>query len=259
MNHPFQYDATKSFALEGADRKVTVKDISYDVNGERIPAYLVLPEGAGPFPAVLFLHWIGEFKSSRAEFLDEALAYADKGVASLLVDGTMPWKVAPKNAEADRAQVIQQVVTLRRGLDLLAAQPEVDARSVLFVGHDFGAMHGMAMMGAESRIHAAVFMDPVPAFADWYNPYWLRLTGEAEAQYRATLADVDPITYAPTLTIPVFFQYAENDPYVPKESAARLYDSVTSEKVVRFYNERHELGPKAQADRMEWVLAHVRG
>lgn len=69
---------------------VAVHDISYaSPKGGRVPAYLVVPNGNGPFAAVIWGHWYWENSEfcNRKEFLDEAVALANAGVVSLLTDG----------------------------------------------------------------------------------------------------------------------------------------------------------------------------
>src|SRR5215831_12376311 len=78
---------------------VRVYDISYSApagdrgaaigpNGAIVTAYLVVPSGKGPFPAVIYGHWCmpGSEKKNRTEFLNEAVALANSGVISLLPD-----------------------------------------------------------------------------------------------------------------------------------------------------------------------------
>ena len=47
-------------------------------NGGIVTAYLVVPQGKGPFPAVIYGHWCmpGSEKENRTEFLDEAIVLA---------------------------------------------------------------------------------------------------------------------------------------------------------------------------------------
>src|SRR6266852_9330221 len=56
--------------------------------GGVVTAYLVVPPGKGPFPAVIYGHWCmpGSEKKNRTEFLDEAVLLARAGVVSLLPD-----------------------------------------------------------------------------------------------------------------------------------------------------------------------------
>ena len=56
---------------------VAIHDISYaSPQGGRVPAYLVVPKGKGPFAAVIWGHWYqqGSAFLNRKEFLDEAVA-----------------------------------------------------------------------------------------------------------------------------------------------------------------------------------------
>ncbi len=63
---------------------ISVHDISYaSPKGGRVPAYLVVPDGKGPFAAIEFVHW---GQGDRTEFLSEALLYAKSSAVSLLID-----------------------------------------------------------------------------------------------------------------------------------------------------------------------------
>ena len=107
---------------------VTIQDITYTgSNGDTVPAYLVIPKGSGKFAGVIWGHWLmpGAANSNREEFLDEAVELAPAGVISLLID-------APKSRPnfkptPDPVLVAQQVVDLRRGLDLLLSRSDIDA------------------------------------------------------------------------------------------------------------------------------------
>src|SRR5579863_7631728 len=90
----FDYDQKASLDLQeiGVERRGTVEvhDISYaSPKGGRVPAYLVVPSGKGPFAAASWGHWYwenSEFRN-RKEFLAEAVTLANAGVVSLLTDG----------------------------------------------------------------------------------------------------------------------------------------------------------------------------
>jgi dipeptidyl aminopeptidase/acylaminoacyl peptidase len=59
----FEYDTTKPLNLTSSKSEtpaagVTVFEVSYDSpKGERVPGYLVVPSGKGPFPAIIYMHW----------------------------------------------------------------------------------------------------------------------------------------------------------------------------------------------------------
>jgi len=58
---------------------IAIHDISYaSPKGGRVPAYLVVPKGGGPFAAVIWGHWYwaNSAMRNRKQFLDEAVALA---------------------------------------------------------------------------------------------------------------------------------------------------------------------------------------
>jgi hypothetical protein len=65
-----------SFSSPVGERSTTVGP-----NGGTVTAFLIVPPGQGPFPAVIFGHWCipGSEKKNRNEFLDEAIVLAHSG------------------------------------------------------------------------------------------------------------------------------------------------------------------------------------
>src|SRR5215470_9576428 len=172
----FAYDAKADleFRETGAEKRgaATVRDVTFGAipGGPPIKAYLVVPDGPGPFAGVLWVHWLGEPKTTnRTEFLDEAAALAPRGIVSLLVDAM--WSVPDwyKNRvpEQDYDNSIRQVVALRRAMDLLASRPGVDRARLGFVGHDYGGMYGMIAAGLDQRARTYVFVAVASSLNDW--------------------------------------------------------------------------------------------
>ena len=85
----FAYDATKPLNLtigksETPSRGVTVSEVSYDSpKAGRVPAYLVVPPGQGPFAAIVYMHW---GQGNRGEFLSEAVEMAQRGAIGIMID-----------------------------------------------------------------------------------------------------------------------------------------------------------------------------
>ena len=56
--------------------------------GNRVPAYLLIPPGKGEFAGIVFGHWLqkGSPLANKDEFLEEALVMARAGAVCVLVD-----------------------------------------------------------------------------------------------------------------------------------------------------------------------------
>src|ERR1700757_381876 len=100
-SHLFDYDATQPLDLH--DKVIAefeggvLHDITYaSPKGGPVAAYLIVPNGKGPFAAVLFGHW---GNGTRAEFIPEAKIYARAGAVSSIPDypwdRPQPWHKSP--------------------------------------------------------------------------------------------------------------------------------------------------------------------
>ena len=144
---------------------------------------------------MLFVHWYGPPRptSNRTQFVPDAIELAKSGVVSLLID--TPWSMPEyfklRTRDEDYSRSIQQVKDLRRALDVLLAQPNVDPARVAYVGHDFGAMYGALAAAADDRVHAFVFMAGAPSFTDWFL-YGAPMAPDAKQKFIDQMAPLDP-------------------------------------------------------------------
>jgi len=174
----FAYDAKAPLDLRDeavAQKKgdVTVRDVSFAAAtaGERTRAFLVVPKNPDKRSAVLWVHWLGEPKTTnRTEFLDDAVELARTGTISLLVDAqwSVPHWFKTRTTDGDYDASIRQVKELRRALDVLLAEPGIDAARVGFVGHDFGGMYGTLLAAVDPRAKFFVIMAVTTKLSDWF-------------------------------------------------------------------------------------------
>ena len=262
----FEYPAgERAFVLvdETTTDGVTVRDVTYEsAEGRMVSALLVLPDTADPSPAVLYLHWYApnESDGNRTEFLDEAVALAADGVVSLLPQQVFPWTTPPAGAEADRQAVIDQVVDVRMGLDILVEQPSVDPDRLVVVGHDFGGMYAALVAGLDDRVDGAVILAGVPRFADWYLRYWNPVPSAERPAYSATMATVDPVTFLPETAMPLLFQFAKSDQFVNQAAIDTWLSAAPVERTtVKSYAWNHSLHTEAAVTDRRAFLARVLG
>ena len=263
----FDYDQKQALDLKETGRRaqdgVTLRDIGYVLpDGSRNAATLVAKDGSfGARPAVLFVHWYGPPAptSNRTQFIPDAIELAKGGAVSLLID--TPWSKPEyfdeRNREGDYARSVQQVKDLRRALDVLLAQPEIDRERVALVGHDFGAMYGALAAANDPRVKAFVFMAGTQSFSDWFL-YGPKPPEDVKQKFIAEMAPLDPIKYLPKLKMPKLLQFADNDEHVSKERAAALAAAAAEPKTVRTYSAKHELNEEATRERIAWLKKQLK-
>jgi dienelactone hydrolase len=251
---------------------IKIHDISYGsaVSG-RVPGYLVVPAGKGRFAAILWGHWMmpGSPSANRGEFLEEAIVLAQAGVVSLMIDAPMVRPgfkadadpLGPQAADATR----QEVMDLRRGLDLLLARADVDPKRVAYVGHSFGASCGAILDAVDKRPAAFVFMaNPIsesdflmsdlPMVAEFRKKFG----DEKIKEYLAKYGWTDPGEYAAYLgPSPALFQYATHDEFMTVAMEQKYFDMSKGPKEIKFYEATHSLDAAARRDRYEWLRKEI--
>jgi fermentation-respiration switch protein FrsA (DUF1100 family) len=257
----FSYDAAKPLAVRVVrtwhEAKATLREVTVaSPSGGQLHADIVLPAGGGRHPGVLFVHWLGDLKTTNlTEFLPDAVALAARGAVCVLVDAmwaTPGWFDKIRKPEHDYADSIKQVIELRRGLDLLASQPGVDSNRIAYVGHDFGAMYGAVLGAYDRRPKWYVLMAGTKTFSEWF------LLGSPPSNknaYIAQMRPLDPLSNLARSTGRSFlFQFSLHDEYVPIASAQAFADAAPGERAVFFYSAGHSLlGKEIQTDRLDWI------
>lgn len=261
----FRYDSSRPLEItEKASEPqsgVVVNDIRFSgVDGKGIEAYLVTPEGNGPFPGILYVHWLGaSATTNRTEFLLEADALGKSGMISLLV--SMPWTedwYQNRNLNEDYDFSIRQVQNLRRALDVLLSTKGVDKKRIAFVGHDFGASFGAILVGVDSRVRYAVLMAGTPILSDWYL-FFGQLAGPEREDFIKKTAPLDPINYVGKVdSVPILFQFANHDQFIPKSKADLFVNAAKSPKQVLWYDAGHPLNSQAADDRSQWLKTQLK-
>jgi pimeloyl-ACP methyl ester carboxylesterase len=250
-------DTTPAKTADG----VTVRDITYtSANGSSVVAWLVTPSGSGPFAAVLFLHWLGQGNSNRDEFLAEAKTLAKRGVVSLLPTRLFPGVVEPVDWRTDRQSIVDQTLELRRGLDVLLAQPGVDPNRLGFVGHDYGALDGAVLAAVDHRLKSVVLMAIDTTWADWFFAYF-GIPPSDQAEYATAMKPFDPVAFIPDIAPEhLFLQFAELDRFVTADAAGQITTAAgTSAKATTHKDATHDLQncDPATSDREAWLAAEL--
>jgi cephalosporin-C deacetylase-like acetyl esterase len=269
----FAYEKTDPLDLKQVSSQtrdgVVVQDITYaGFHGSVVPAYLVIPQkGNGKFAGVIWGHWLmpGAANSNRSEFLEEAIALASSGVVSLLIDAP---QARPNFKPAPNAGLIQQqVVDLRRGVDLLLSRPDIDAKRLAYVGHSWDAGTGAILDAADKRLAAFVFMSGPQSTREYMlssdSPRMVALRKKAdvmklEESLKAN-AWADPGSWAESLgPAPALFQYGLHDEvWVPLADAKDYFAKSSGPKEAKYYDADHALNAEAARDRDKFLRDHL--
>jgi dienelactone hydrolase len=267
----FDYDATLDLELEevsvesftGYDRV----DLTYaSPLGGRVPAYLYLPQTEGPWAGMLVMHGMpGNRENGRVM----AEGYARGGAVCLAISA--PWArlepgepLEPMTFTAqDRANQIQLIVDLRRGLDLLLTFPEVDPKRLGYVGGSYGGAMGGLLAGVERRIAAYALVvgdggllahmtspgDPIPPEG---------LTEDAWKAWVAAMEPIEPLRFvAHAAPAALLFQNGRTDELVPAADA-EVYQAAGSEpKTILWYDGGHGIDGPRLRDQAKWFAERI--
>jgi dienelactone hydrolase len=275
-DHAFDYDQTAPLDEQenGTTKRgaVSVLDISYaSPKGGRVPAYLVVPSGKGPFAAVIWGHWYWSNSPARNrnEFLDEAVALAASGVVSLLTDGPVARPEYVKDddplSERQPAELIQQIIDMRRGADLLLARRDVDPQRIAYVGHSYNATVGAFLSGIDKRFKAFVLMagglsHEVDMKSKEYQGFRQKVGPEKFDAFEARYRWLDPGKFVSRASPAfVFLQYGSKDlPFLTPERD-RQYAAIVSEpKRFQLYDAPHALNAEARRDRLAFLAEQLK-
>lgn len=239
---------------EGIESRLLILQTPF---GYRRVAEMYRPEEDGSCAAILYVHWYEpeSITSHRTQFEEEAKEMARAGAVCLSIETLWSDRdfFLKRTQEDDIQNSVEEVVNIRRAMDLLYSQPGVDPKRFAYVGHDFGGMYGIVAGSLDQRPTQYVVMAATPRFPDWYL-YLPKLEGEPREAFIRQMAEIDPITHVPSLApAEVLFQFATDDFHVPKERAEEFFSAAKDPKEMKWYEAGHGLNEDATRDRKAWL------
>jgi pimeloyl-ACP methyl ester carboxylesterase len=236
--------------------RIKVTDTSFGKGDGAVEAFVLEPADGQIRAGILFLHWLGEHRSNRTQFLSEAREHARRGVRCVLPAGRLPWVPDPVDAETDVANL--ELEQRRLDAALGALQAGLPRRTPLaMVGHDFGAMHGLGLAARRPVFEATVVIAATPRWGDWFLRFW-KVEGD-RFDYLRRLAPFDPVTTARDLKGSVLWQFSDRDFFIAPMEAIELARAAPGDPTIEWYKADHAMrSAKAIAARATFLSRELR-
>jgi formylglycine-generating enzyme required for sulfatase activity/dienelactone hydrolase len=235
-------------AIDEGTEHWRVERVSYDAayGGERIKAYLFLPKNASPpYQTVVYFPHAGGF--ALRSFQQAEMAYlgflvkAGRALLFPMCKGTYERRLPapPAGPSALRDLTIQQVKDVRRSVDYLLTRPDVAHDRLAYFGVSLGANVAPMVLSVERRFTTAVL--------------W---SGGLPSAVRP--AEVDPINFAPRVTLPILMLNGRDDftfpPATSQEPMFRLFGTPPGEKRRAVYEGGHVFPfSRLIKDTLDWL------
>ncbi len=259
---------TQSVAGVTGDTYGTTTTLTYiGAENDTVPALLVVPAGASsasPVPCVILIHGVG---MSKEEMLPIARLLSNVGYASLTIDlpgyGQRSGESRTSFSSADdfaqylASGFVRAVTDLRRGVDLLDANREIDSTRIGELGLSLGSFVAVDFAAADPRVKAVALIASGGGLTEILGnqaSHGLSYGGnqaslieqlKSSRSAHATLTSVDPLTYVSEIAPrPILMENGGSDPIVPITAAHALYKAAGQPKHIDVYaNEGHIPSP----------------
>jgi len=162
--------------------------------GIRLAGTLLVPDGEGPFPAVVFVSGSGaqdrdEALMGHRPFLVIADALARRGIASLRYDDR---GFGASQGDHMGSTVDDFATDAEAALGLLAAQPKIDPKAVGILGHSEGGLTGPKVAARNPAVDFLVLLappgEPLQALLKRQGQALMKLQGVDQALIDDTMA-----------------------------------------------------------------------
>ena len=150
-----------------AETDVVVRTPRGDAAAIELPGTLAVPNGDGPFPAVVLVHGSGPSDRDGTVggtqiFRDLAAGLASRGVAVLRYDKRT--YAAPQSVDLAKDSLDDETVRdAVSALELLRSTPRVDADRLFVLGHSLGGMLGPRIVAEDGGRVAGLVLASAPA------------------------------------------------------------------------------------------------
>lgn len=225
-----------------------------------IPAYLRLPEGAGPHPCVIMVCGLDSVKEQETEWEETML---QRGMATLSFDGPGQgemWSRMPMRVDYEAAVIAV--------VDYLSQRDDIDAARIGLLGHSMGGHFGARAAAYEHRLAATVLL------AGFFElPSWEKMSGfmraglqhifkvDSEAEARELAKKLTLAGVAGEIQCPLLIVHGAKDTLLSLDQADRLAAATTCPTELLVYPEGNHscqnIVYKVRPAIGDWLAGHL--
>lgn len=265
----FSYDVNAPLNLkktfESSDNGVEVSTISYaSPDGGLVTGLMWDPVGrSGLRPGMLILHGM---PATARDMSPDAMNYARHGAVVIAIDAPFARRTTgPKGLTfflEDRTEQIQLIKDMRRAVDVLRAQPNVDDDRIGFMGASYGGSLGALFVGVEPRLNAAALVvGHAGQVSHFTGPAGSKLIASVSCERRLAwvraMTPIEPLRFVGSTSVPLLLQNGKSDEFIPVYEAEELHAVAPPSSQVRWYSTGHNLNLQAIFDRHDWLVAQI--
>ena len=232
-------------------------------DGQEIQAWLVVPEGTGPFPTVLETHG-GPAGVATVGFAPEAQMWVDHGFAFLTVN----FRGSTTFGQAFQDKIIGdpghwEVEDMVAARDWLVREGIARPEAILLTGRSYGGYLTLLALGKRPELWAGGMAGI--AIADWavqwedtspaLRGYQEALLGGTPQQRPEQYARSSPITYAESVRVPILIIQGRNDTRTPAQPV-EMYAAKLRALGKRVELEWFDAGHLGSFARVDLAIAH---
>jgi len=212
---------------------VTPKLINFPTfDGRDIPAFLLKPEGEGPFPVLVEIHG-GPESQRRLQYTsaiptDQLIQSLGIAVLSLNVRGSTGYGKTYSHLD-DKELRLDAVKDVAAAVEWLRTRDDIIADRIGVMGQSYGGFMTLASIALHPELWTAavdvVGIANFVSFLERTGP-WRRKNRSEEYGFletdREMLERISPLTYIDNIRTPLFVIHGRNDPRVPLFEAEQI-------------------------------------